>query len=301
MKIVNFFALIVISSITACSTSENFTQCRSNEHLEKTVEALAQKISQNQEIMTQLLSQLQAERKEKNNEYQKAKKENERKIQQTIQQQKEEEIFLEWFKNLPWYKRHSINIITTTTPWITNELLPIIKSIITHLVAQKITEYVLSSTDFVCGDIPQAILPKSIGTTFSFRPGEFLKLSSEQRKSSAALRKLNSDSEFKRMQKEIRTLEEALAPDLKITHAFQHLHKLKKQQALINLKSSKKYMNFLNALSQLELEMNTFTHLKDLIDAINSLKRTKEDILNHSRPSTSSTENVSSSTEISNA
>ena len=200
MRILKFCTLLVISTIRFCEASQNFPQCPSTDKLEKTVQILTQQHLDNERILYALLKEFQAERAEKN----RVKKEQ---LQRLIEDEEQEKQLMEFFENLPRYQRYTIFILEKTLPWIQKELLPIIKSIITQMLARKIVEAGLYGTDFVCGDVPEKLFPNRFGATIAFRPGEWLNLSSEQRETQSIVRELRrKNPEFKNAEKTVNNL-----------------------------------------------------------------------------------------------
>lgn len=282
MKILKYCTLLTISTISLCTTphetSEQFSQCPSTEKFEQMVEILAKQLSQNQETMQKLLSEIETERSEKKalSEKERADKKTlyELKMQKWLKEEEEKEKALEWFKNLPWYSRYSIVITAKTTPWITQQLIPTVQSILTSMVARKIVESGLSGTDFLCGDIPEKIFPNRFGAIISLRPGEWLALSSDQRAKNAMIRKLeNSDSEFKQMKKEIEKLEKEISPKIIFNKTEQQLNDLQTQQML---RSHPDYQKYLQELRLLRSETKFYKTKQALATEFAELARNKE-------------------------
>lgn len=287
MRILIFFTLSIASSFLMSdptseknsSKYENFSQCDSTKHLEKSIELLTQEL---QKFVTEVQSERLKQRKIQ-----------EQKREEYLRQKEEREQFIEWLESLPWYQRYSLHIIANTKPWIEEQLWPIIKSILTQMIARKIVEKGLSGTDYILGDIPQAILPNRIGATLACRPGAFLNLSDEQRKQKNAEHKLYySDSDYRKMKKEIQSLETELNPILRKSQQFEKLQNLKIKEALIALQKNEKYKKISEEFAQLNLEVAAFRHLHNLYAEKEKLERLKKDMLNYTTPSTSFVEEV---------
>lgn len=215
MRTLKLCTLLLTTSFLSCTKPENFTQCQKNEALEIIVEKLAKDAVETKEQLAILITLLQAERAEKLKLLEEQQERLQKKHVERLAQDAEIQKIQNQLNNLPWYARYSLVAALKIQPIITDQIWPLTKQIIISMIAQKCAHGLLDLTDFTLGDIPQRVLPRSIGNKVAMRPGEFLTTSSQHRKIYSFERDLLlNDPEYKQTTKEITTLEKEVTPDV---------------------------------------------------------------------------------------
>ena len=268
-------SIIVLILTSFLQSSEPFPQCSKNEELEKKFALLIAQSHRTEQKLEQLLEEIHKKQEAAVHHAQLTAKQEEANNQE-IQR------INNWFNNLPWHIRYGLIIQVNVGSWITKELWPTMKGILTQMIAQQLLSQGLTRMDNVTGSIPLV----------RFRFGESLIMNETQKAQAQAARLLKTDPELKQNQKEL----EQLGKDTLRYRLTQEQRKLRENleqsKTLENLEKHSSYATALKEVQALEHEMAAFSQIHDLFKHKEELQRKKEDVLRYAPATTSHVDEI---------